>query len=89
MEQTQKTSYLFISCVEAKRICDKAQYNEASSWDIFKLKLRYYRCHITRAYVIKNTHLTQVIKVSNVMCLNRGEKQFLHQIFQQELEKLQ
>ena len=89
MEKVQKKSYLFISCDEAQHICDKAQYNEASFWEIFKLKLRYLWCRITKKYVIRNIKLTQTINSSKITCLNSSEKQFLEQSLKQELKKQQ
>jgi hypothetical protein len=85
----KNTSFLFISCDEAKHICDKAQYHEATSWETFKLKLRYLWCRITRAYVNKNIKLTETINKANVVCLNQSEKQILIQNLQQELKKQQ
>lgn len=79
-------SFLFISCEEAKHICDKAQYNEATSWEKFKLNLRYAWCQITRAYVVKNKKLTKALKSSNITCLKNSEKQELKAHFQEELE---
>jgi len=80
-------SFLFISCDEAKHICDKAQYNEATSWEKFKLNLRYLWCHVTRAYVSKNKKLTKSIESSKIECLKNSEKQELKEVFHEELEK--
>jgi len=82
-------SFLFISCDEAKHICDKAQYHEATSWETFKLKLRYVWCRITRAYVNKNIKLTETIKKANVSCLNQSEKQVLRKKLQNQLKNQQ
>jgi len=87
MRQVEKKSFLFISCNEAKHICDKVQYNEATAWEKFKLKLRCLWCHITRNYVNRNVKLTEVIKSSQITCLAPSEKQNLQQNLQQELKK--
>lgn len=87
MKQANKKSYLFISCDEAKHICDKAQYNEATPCEKFKLKFRYIWCRITRSYVNRNIKLTQAIKSSQVRCLNNSEKHHLQQNLQEELKK--
>lgn len=79
-------SFLFISCEQAKHICDRAQYNEATTWEKFKLNLRYLWCHITRAYVKKNKKLTEAIKSSKITCLKNSEKQQLKEVLQEELE---
>ncbi len=83
----EKKSVLFISCDEAKRICDKAQYSEATSWEKFKLKLRYAWCQATKAYVGNNTKLTIVITESKIKCLNASEKAHLQHNFKQEQKK--
>ena len=79
-------SFLFISCDEAKQICDKAQYNEATSWEKLKLNLRFLWCQITRAYVKNNKKLTKVVESSNITCLKSSEKQQLKKVFKKELE---
>lgn len=81
-----KKSKVFISCEEAFEICDKAQYNEASPWEKFRLKLRYFWCRWTRTYVSKNTKLTQTIKNSKVACLKTEEKKQLQQQFDIHLQ---
>ncbi|MBR9757725.1 MAG: hypothetical protein GYB39_06555 [Algicola sp.] len=85
----KKQSFLFISCDEAKLICDKAQYKEASFLEKVKLNFRYVWCRITRTYVCKNKKLTQAIERSQLNCLNTSEKQNLQQQFKQALKKQQ
>jgi hypothetical protein len=85
----KKNSFLFISCDEAKHICDKSQYNEASLWEKFKLSLRLVWCHVTRSYAYNNKKLTEAIKKSEVTCLNHSEKENLKETLQKELEKQQ
>lgn len=85
----KKKSFLFISCEEAKHICDKAQYSEATFWEKIKLNIRFAWCNVTRAYVNKNTKLTKVIKNSKIECLNKIEKQNLQKQFEKELKKQQ
>lgn len=57
---------LFISCDEAKFICDKAQYGEASDWEKLKLNIRRSWCKITKAYYKRNMKLTNMIEASKV-----------------------
>ncbi|WP_338732949.1 hypothetical protein [Mangrovimonas cancribranchiae] len=85
----QKKSFLFISCDEAKHICDKAQYKEASILEKMKLNVRYLWCRVTRSYVKRNKKLTHSIKGSNINCLNNSEKKHLQKQFKQELKKQQ
>ena len=49
-----KKRFLFISCEEAKLICDKVQYNEATNWERVKLNLRISWCSIAKSYTKKN-----------------------------------
>jgi len=81
-----KKNLLFISCEEAKLICDRAQYKEATLWEKIKLNLRYTWCRITRAYVKKNKKLTEAIKSSNVQCLKQNERQELHEQLKHQLK---
>lgn len=83
----EKKSFLFISCDEAKHICDKSQYNEASPWEKFKLNLRYTWCKFTRAYVKQNKKLTTAVKKSKVDCLKHNERETIKKEFEKELTK--
>ena len=82
-----KKGFLFISCDEAKHICDKAQYNEASFWEKIELNIRYSWCKFTRAYVKKNRQLTNAVQQSNLECLNNSEGENLKKEFEKELTR--
>ncbi|HZW63964.1 MAG TPA: hypothetical protein VFF15_10010 [Flavobacteriaceae bacterium] len=82
-----KKRFLFITCEEAKHICDKAQYGEATRWEKLKLRLRFAWCHITRIYAKRNAKLTQIVKEANVNCLEQKEKNELKFHFEKELKK--
>ena len=84
-----KKSFLFISCDEAKHICDKAQYDEASTWEQFKLGLRLAYCRITKKYSSNNTKLSKSIEESKVQCLKTEELNKLQSQFEKELAKQQ
>lgn len=84
-----KKSFLFISCDEAKYICDKAQYGEASTWERCKLGLRLFYCRISKNYSNKNTKLSEVIQKSDVKCLKSKERIQLQKQFDEELAKQQ
>jgi hypothetical protein len=73
--------FLFISCEEAKHICDKSQYGEATLWEKFKLNIRLSWCKFTRAYTKRNRTLTKTIKSSKVECLKLQEQQKLKEKF--------
>lgn len=80
-----KKGFLFISCDEAKHICDKAQYNEASFWEKLELNIRYSWCKFTRAYVKKNKQLSSIVKKSKVTCLQNCERDSIKKEFEKEL----
>lgn len=80
-----KKSFLFISCEEAKHICDKAQYNEASGWQRVKLGIRLSWCKVTRAYSNRNNRLTKTVNDANVSCMNQTEKDQLKTAFEKQL----
>lgn len=82
-----KKGLLFISCDEAKHICDKAQYDEASSWEKIKLNIRLSWCKITRAYYKRNTKLTGIVKSAKTECLDPKERETLEAKFEEELAK--
>ncbi len=84
-----KKSFLFISCDEAKHICDKTQYDEATGWERLKLGIRLSWCRITRAYSSRNHKLTKVIEKSEVNCLKNEERRKLQLQFEKELTKHQ
>lgn len=82
-----KKSFLFISCDEAKQICDKAQYGEASAWDRFKLSIRLCYCGISKSYSNRNSKLTESMQKSEVKCLKTEERNQLQKQFNEELAK--
>ena len=82
-----KNSILFITCDEAKHICDRRQYGEASAWDKFKLNVRLSWCKVTRAYSNRNKKLTEVINSCKTDHLNDKERTSLEKKFNEELAK--
>ncbi len=80
-----KKSFLFVSCEEAKHICDKKQYDEATGWERIKLGLRLSWCKFTRAYSTNNHKLTKVIEKAEVNCMKEDEREKLNQQFEKEL----
>ena len=78
----------FISCEEAKHICDKKQYGEASFWEKLKLWVRLIWCRFTQAYSKKNNTLTKLINESNIEVINTEKKEEMKQRLQEEMTKL-
>ena len=78
--------FLFITCEEAKHICDKSQYGEATLWGKIKLTIRLSWCKITRAYSKRNKTLTNTIKSSKIECLKQNEQEELRGKFENHLK---
>ncbi len=78
---------LFISCEQAKYICDKNQYGDASIIEVIKLNIRLIYCKATRAYSKKNTKLTNVIKTSNLQTLSSSKKKDMKNQLHKKLSK--
>ena len=62
------------SCKQATKICDKAQYQEASWWEIFRMKLHHRFCKLCAKHSKQNTTLTQLCKKANLQSLNEADK---------------
>jgi len=71
----KRNNTLFVSCEEAKHICDKNQYGDASIFEIIKLNIRLIYCKATRAYSKKNTKLTNVIRKSKIQTMSPLKKE--------------
>ncbi len=80
-----KKSVLFISCDEAKHICDKVQYGEASAWEKFKFNLRLSWCRFTKAYNKQNNKLSELVQKAEVKTLDNDLKSKMKQELEKEL----
>lgn len=81
------TNKLFVSCEEAKHLCDKNQYGEASIMELIKLNIRLIYCKVTRAYSKRNTKLTKTIKKSNTQVISVKDKEAMKERLNRELTK--
>lgn len=82
-----KKSVLFVSCDEAKQICDKSQYGEATFWEKVKLNIRLSWCKITRAYSKNNKKLTQLVEKAKLESIEDRYKDDMKRKLQEELSK--
>lgn len=77
-----------ISCDEATKICDKAQYGEATLWEKIKLTFHLFMCKNCRLYSKQNKIITKCIHNhehninETCNCLNEDEKN----VMEKELE---
>uniref|UniRef100_UPI0030EC70A6 hypothetical protein n=1 Tax=Ascidiimonas aurantiaca TaxID=1685432 RepID=UPI0030EC70A6 len=74
MEEQKTIKTLFVDCNDARDICNRAQYKEASSWDIFKLRFHNLFCKICNAHSIKNAKLTSLCSSANLKTMDKQMK---------------
>ena len=84
---TSTSNKLFVSCEEAKHICDKNQYGEASFMEVIKLNIRLIYCKVTRAYSRRNTKLTKTMKKAEVQTISSSQKEEMKKLLEKELSK--
>ncbi len=63
-----------ISCEQASTICNKSQYQEASFWEIQKLKLHILMCKTCAKFSRKNTALTSLCDKAGLNILSENDK---------------
>ena len=76
---------LTIPCDEANHVCDKTQYKEASLWEMIKLNIHLIYCRACRKYTKNNTSLTNKLKESQVVCLDKDCKEAMKKDFDKAL----
>ncbi|WP_222984935.1 hypothetical protein [Flagellimonas meishanensis] len=72
-----------ISCEEASHICTRSQYEEASFWEILKLRLHILYCKACAKFSKKNKTLTSLCDRADLHTLSDSEKEAM----KNELEK--
>lgn len=77
----------FISCEEAKHICDKTQYGEASFWEKVKLNVRLSWCRFTKKYSGDNNKLTKLMQESKIDAIEKDKKEEMQRKLQDEISK--
>lgn len=85
-----KKNFLLMPCKEAGIVCDKVQYNEATTWEKVKMKLHLLMCTLCRKHTKNNLKLTQLIstyKAENHHQLDEQTKTELKTVFEKELTK--
>ena len=63
-----------ISCDEARIICHKTQYDDASFFEVLKLKFHLLICKACSAFSRKNTKLTTLCEEATMSNLSEEEK---------------
>nr|WP_299799035.1 hypothetical protein [uncultured Maribacter sp.] len=70
-----------ISCEKAANICDKSQYEEASSWEKIKLKFHLFMCKTCAKHSKDNTKLTSLCNQARLAVLSEEEKKKMKETF--------
>ena len=74
-----------ISCDEARIICHKTQYDDASFFEVFKLKFHLLICKACSAFSRKNTKLTSLCEEATLRNLSEREKIEMKQRIKEKL----
>ncbi|VXB74431.1 conserved hypothetical protein [Maribacter litoralis] len=72
---------MMISCEKAAKICDKAQYKEASLWERIKLKFHLFICKTCAKHSKDNTKLTSLCNQARLAVLSDEEKKRMKETF--------
>lgn len=78
-----------VNCDEAKVICDKSQYKNASFFEKLKHTLHLLYCKYCRQYSKNNTKLTKCVKKSEIHLLDDAIKVEMQKTIKKELVKQQ
>ena len=76
---------MLIKCEEASHICDKAQYKEASFWEIIKLKLHHAYCKVCLKHSRMNSKLTKLCNHANIHTLDEEIKKEMKKDLEKQL----
>ena len=74
-----------ISCDKAAEICTKSQYEEASSWQILKLKFHLFFCKNCAKFSAKNATLTGLCESADLKTLDLETKEAMKSAIKNEL----
>ena len=78
---------IFLKCNEAANVCDKSQYEEASSWEKITLRVHLIMCKLCRDYSKQNVKLTDTIKSANIKTLCSEDKHRIKTRLEQEINE--
>lgn len=76
-----------ISCEEASHICNKSQYDEASFWEVLKLRLHVLYCKTCAKYSKKNSKLTSLCDKAGLSSLSDNDKECMKRDLEDRLQK--
>jgi hypothetical protein len=76
---------LMIDCNKSAQYCDKAQYNEASTKERFRLKMHLMICKFCKAHSAQNAKLTHAINDAKLTTMPKTDKAILKTKLQKEI----
>ena len=74
-----------ISCDEARIICHKTQYKDATLWEVIKLNFHLFICKACSAFSRKNKKLTTLCEEATMSNLSEEEKLDMKRRIQEKL----
>ena len=74
-----------ISCDKATEICTKSQYEEASWWQIVKLKFHILYCKTCAQFSAKNTKFTSLCEQGKIKVMPENEKELMKEALKKKL----
>ncbi|MEN8788621.1 MAG: hypothetical protein ABF293_13855 [Flavobacteriaceae bacterium] len=74
-----------MTCDEARIICHKTQYKDASVWEILKLKFHLLVCNACASFSRKNTKLTTLCEEAALRNLSDKDKFRMKKILEEEI----
>jgi hypothetical protein len=75
----------FTSCKKAAEICNKAQYEEATKWEIFRMKFHHLFCKFCAKHSKDNTALTDLCSKADLKALTDSEKTKMKEVIDKQL----
>ncbi len=71
-----------INCEEAGHICTRAQYKEATIWEIIKLNFHTLTCKVCAKYSRKNGTFTKLCDKADLQVLSEEDKKRLKEVLE-------
>lgn len=78
---------LFVSCNEAGHVCDKAQYNDATTFEKLALRFHILYCTACRKHSARNFKLTKLMERAGLHTLDEDKKRAMRDLIDKELSK--
>ncbi|WP_350290991.1 hypothetical protein [uncultured Croceitalea sp.] len=74
-----------ISCDKAAEICTKSQYQEASWWQVLKLKIHIFYCKNCAKFSAQNTKFTSLCESADLKTLDSSDKESMKKALEEQL----